>query len=138
MTTPTPVTVRVTAKHIRDSEPGDCYRCAVTLALAEAIGEDDVMVDDRDFVLHICVGDRWMVCPWQARRFIYAYDALDRDADGRVVLPAELAEDLAPFEFELPGLNGPAWQEACYRCEALFDPDELDGAGSCPECRENR
>jgi len=138
MTTPTPVTVRVTAKHIRDSEPGDCYRCAVAKAMAVATGDTEAHVVERDWSLCVVVRGRYLVAPWQARRFIYAYDALDRDADGRVVLPAELAEDLSPFDFDLPGLNDPAWQYECYGCEALFDPDDLDGAGCCPECRENR
>jgi hypothetical protein len=128
--------VRVTAEHIRTGLAGDCLRCAVALALDAATGDDECMVAEKDWTFHLCVWGRWIVAPPEVRRFVDAIDGLDREEDERPILPEKLeGSDLAPFAFTLPPLTDPEWQEECYGCEQLFDANELDEEGFCPECR---
>jgi hypothetical protein len=130
-------TVRVTAEHIRSGLAGDCFRCAVALALDEATGDDECMVGEIDWILHLRVWNRVIVAPPEVRRFVFDLDGLDRGEGGRPKLPKKLkGTDVAPFVFTLPPPTDPAWKEQCHGCEQLFAPAELDSEGCCAECRE--
>jgi hypothetical protein len=137
MATDTDYRVRVTEKHIRTGIAGDCNYCAVAMALDEATGDTDCMVVEIDWTLRLRVWSHWIVASPEVRRFVYDLDGLARKADGRPKLPRKLkGSDVAPFEFALPPLTDPAWEEECNGCGELFDRGELDGEGSCPDCRE--
>jgi hypothetical protein len=130
--------VRVTATLIRTGLAGDCHRCAVALAVAEATGDDECMMAEVDWLLRLSVWGRWIAVPYEVRRFVHAVDGLRRKADGRPKLPRRLAEELAPFEFTLPAFDDPAWDEQCERCGAIFDPAEIDDEGRCEDCRKEK
>jgi hypothetical protein len=128
--------VQVTAIHIRTGIAGDCHRCAVALAVNEAIEDADCGVVEVDWMIHLIIQSRYIVAPVAVRQFVNAIDAVERKESGRPKLPRKLPEDIAPFEFTLPPFNDPAWKEECNGCECLFDPAELDDEGVCEECRK--
>lgn len=127
--------VDVTAKDIRQGVPGDCFGCAVALALQRATGDVNARVVDHDCQLHVEVNGRWIVPPHKATDFAVDFDHLPRTRSGRARLPSPLPEELRPFSFELPPLDDPVWEEECYGCEQLFAPKTLDYEGRCEECR---
>ncbi len=128
-------TVNVTEADIRAGLVGDCYNCAVALAVQRATGERESRIVEIDYKTKLIVGPFYLDAPWEVARFVWEFDSLDHDEDGHPILPDDLAGAvLAPFFFELPDHGSPEWEESCYGCEQLFAPDELDGEGYCEEC----
>lgn len=136
MKTDAPTVVHVTDSHIRAAIPGDCLRCAVALALDDATDDKECMIVEKEWTLYLVVWGRYLVAPERVRRFVSEYDGLERMESGCARLPRELQPEVAPFDFELPPINDPAWEESCYRCEELFSPTELDDEGYCEDCRK--
>lgn len=130
--------VTVSEKLIREGIAGSCHRCPVVMAIIEAVGDSscEPMVVERDWSFRLCVWGRYLLAPCEVRQFVYALDSLGRKKNGAAKLPRKLTGDLAPFTFTLPSITDPEWEEACYGCEELFDPSDLDGEGMCPECLE--
>jgi hypothetical protein len=128
--------IRITEDHIRTGIAGDCHRCAIALAVNEAIEDADCGIVEVDSMIYLIIQSRYLIAPVAVRKFVNAIDELEREADGRPKLPPELPEELAPFEFTLPPFDDPAWKEECNGCEFLFDPAELDDEGVCEECRK--
>lgn len=131
-----PTKVRVTKKDMREGVGGDCWRCAVSLALHRATGDDHANVYRSDWILYVEVWSRSILAPDEVRLFVDAYDELERQEDKTPILPDPLPDDLQPFTFELPPSDSPEWQERCYGCESLFDDADLDDEGNCEECRK--
>ncbi len=129
-----PQTIHVRVKHIRAGLGGDCFRCAVALALQEATGDDEANVYEDDYLTRLEVHGRSVVAPGEVRQYVWNYDAAPRLADGRPALAARLPERLRPFSFEIPDQNDPEWDERCYGCDEYFKADELDCEGCCGEC----
>lgn len=129
-----PIAVRVTKAHIANGEAGDCFKCAVALALAKATGDDEANVYENDWTMYLHVWSRHIVAPYEVRQFVYDFDGQPRREDGRIDLDDEQCEPPKPFAFTLPPLSDPEWQERCYQCEELFDPSELDDEGVCKAC----
>jgi hypothetical protein len=137
-----PIVVRVTEQHIRDSEPGNCFRCAAAIAVAAATGDDQSNVYEKFGLTYIETHSLHVIAPVEVRRLVRALDDLDRytkgPRKGRAKLPKKLPDELAPVEFELPAWDDPEWQEQCCQCEELFAPANLDGDGFCSECQEEQ
>jgi len=112
--------VRVSAGRIRAGEPGDCFRCAVALALQAATGDDHANVYEDDWRLWIEVHSRHIPAPDDVRRFVDNFDG------GAV---------LRPFSFRLPPFTDPEWRERCGLCGCAFAAAELDDNGWCVGCR---
>lgn len=131
----TPTPVRVTAKDIRSGIAGDCFRCAVALAVQRATGDAEANVfEDYSWTLRIEAWSRSVAAPCDVRFFTYNFDGLLRKRTNRAVLPARLEGDVAPFSFTLPADDDPEWDERCYRCEHFCKAEDLDDEGVCDEC----
>ncbi len=127
-------TVNVTAKDIRHGIAGDCFRCAVGLALHRATGDGEARIVEVDCILRLVVNARWIIADPFVREFVRAFDSLERDADEKPILPKLLTGDIAPFSFVLPPFDSPEWEEQCQLCEQLVSPAELNDEGECAEC----
>lgn len=128
--------VEVTEHDILHGVAGNCFRCAVSLALQRATGDDEANVYEMDWLTWLHVHGRDILAPGEVRQWIWAYDGLDRDDKGRIDVTNRRAKLPEPITFDLPELDDPEWQERCYHCEALFPRDELDDEGVCAECRK--
>lgn len=125
----TTVRVAVTARDISAGLPEDCHRCAVALAVArEWGGNPEVAIAEIDWKLRIGVDNRYAPAPAEVVEFVERFDRAKTSADPATPLPA-------PFAFDLPGPDDPAWLSECRECEHLFAPADLDGDGSCSPCR---
>lgn len=138
-----PIRASLTTADIDAGIGGDCYRCPVALALLRAIGSDAndlldrIEVVEMEWLMRIGIDSRYIIAPFRVTEFVWAFDGLERSADGRIVPPAIRDESLEPFDFQLPPLDDPEWQEQCQGCEYLFDRDDLDEEeGMCESCRE--
>jgi hypothetical protein len=119
------IKVKVKREHIRKGIAHDCHRCPVVLAIADAIPDSEPMLyEDMADGTRIDVCGRTIRAPHEVFDFMVDFD------HGRKC-------DVAPFSFELPDLDDREWQEKCYHCEELFDPEELDDEGCCPECAKS-
>lgn len=133
-----PIRARVTKADIADGKPGDCLKCAVALALNRATGDGEAMVVERDWAMCVKVWSRYIVAPYEVRRFVYHFDGWPRTEDGRLDMAVETCEEPPkPFGFTLPSQDSPEWEEECRGCETLFGPSELDGEGYCEDCRND-
>lgn len=115
---------------------GDCFNCAVALALTRATGDDHANVYSNLDGTWIEVWSRHIRAPYEVVEFISHYDQLPRHPDGRPVLNAYAYHLPKPFSFELPGQSDPEWQELCQGCEHRFGREDLDDEGLCEDCRE--
>lgn len=130
--------VSVTAAHIAAGKAGDCSRCPVALALTEATGDTEASVSEVEWELRINVHGRTILPPGEVRQFVRDFDDQPRREDDRTLDTAHKDyRPPEPFEFELPALDDPEWQEHCYCCEEIFDVAELDDEGVCEECRKD-
>lgn len=126
--------VRVTKNDIATGKAGDCFRCAVAMAVQRATGDTEANVVEIDYVFHIHAHSRYIPVPWSVRSFLVEFDHdLRRNEDGTVIL-SPTATSVKPFVFSLPSFSSREWKEKCYGCEQLFDVKELDDEGNCPEC----
>lgn len=126
-------TVNVSADDRAKGEAGNCFRCAVALAIQRATGDGHANVYEREWAMYLEVHGRHIVAPQRVRQFLYAFDALDRE-DKRGRLPRVLPDELKCFTFTLPSLGDPEWKEQCCECESLVSASELDDEGACREC----
>jgi hypothetical protein len=127
--------IQVLAKDVRAAVPGDCFRCAVALALQRATGDDHANVYEDDYQLRLEVWSRSIIAPWEVTQFVHALDDLPRTRTGRAKLPRKLDGDLTPPTFELPAADDPEWDERCPGCEQYIKADEQDDEGYCAECQ---
>jgi hypothetical protein len=130
--------VKVTADDIAAGVAGDCARCPVALALVRSTGDNEVLIYERDWELWIEVWGRHILAPHNVREFIRAFDRQPRTDDGHLDTDQLGCIPPGPFKFELPDIQDPKWQERCYYCEELFDPEELDDEGVCDDCRKDK
>jgi hypothetical protein len=86
--------IRITEDHIRTGIAGDCHRCAIALAVNEAIEDADCGIVEVDSMIYLIIQSRYLIAPVAVRKFVNAIDELEREADGRPKLPPELPEDL--------------------------------------------
>lgn len=119
--------VRVRSRHIRTGLSGNCFNCAVALAVQEATGDDSANVWADWGIVRVEVGGRSIIPARRVTDFIHAYDdAGDRDK------PPELPARLWGTPFD------PEWEEKCVNCEELRNPRELSDEGVCEECQRER
>ncbi len=128
-------TIRVTEKHIRESEAGQCFRCAVARALQEKTGDSEAKVYSDDWILRLQVWSQSIVAPFVVMSFVQEFDSLPRTPTGKAVLPDRLEGRLAPFSFQIPSPRSRTWDDKCYGCEHYFKTKELDDEGYCKECQ---
>jgi hypothetical protein len=129
------VQVCVTLENIAAGLIGDCYRCPVALALAEATGDRKATVYGSGRRIWLEVNGRAILALPEVREFVRDFDALPRGADGRPDVAHERYRPLEPFAFTLPGPDDPEWWVACSRCGDLSDPSRRGADGECAECR---
>lgn len=105
--------VTLTVDDIRTGVAGDCYRCAVALALQRATGDETAHVyedEDESGLIRLEAHGRSVQAPERVTRFVWDYDSLERSSDGRPVITADKAAMLQPFTFTLPP------EEECEGC----------------------
>jgi len=126
--------VRVTRADCRTGEPGECFRCAVALALQRATGDSEAHVYESgwDGRMMLEVHARHIPAPISVRNFIWEFDDLLLRPDGRAIGADELRRPV----FTLPPLSDSEWQEECGCCQELLPPADLDDEGTCPDCRD--
>jgi hypothetical protein len=134
--TMTAKTVQVEQWQIDEGVAGSCYYCPVALALVKATGDKDANVVEQEWRLYLSVWGRLMPAPESVRHFVRRFDALPRDDNNKPNRSSFEDGDAlpAPFAFELPGPDDPAWEETCSGCGELFEPCELDEDGYCLAC----
>jgi hypothetical protein len=135
------ITVSVTEKHIREGLSGDCFFCAVALAVQEATGDSEAsVVDTRYEGLWVLAHGRSTKLPFcPAGQLVWAFDNHETVGGGclRLKLGPELPPDLQPLTFELPDLDDKEeWQPDCYECGERYPEAELDEEGVCEHCRK--
>jgi hypothetical protein len=129
-----PYRVQVTPADIREGMCGDCFNCAIALALQRATGDDHANVHEADFGMYLEAHSRVIVCPREVVAFVWKYDTMPRNERQRPIIPDVLPDNLRPFEFELPPFDSLEWEERCYECDGLFPTVELNDEQYCPEC----
>ncbi len=129
-------TINVTHEDIRHGKAGDCFNCAVALALWRVTEDDHAQVFEADYLLRLECWSRSIVAPWEVTQFVGAFDSLERDDNGQVIFPDEMPDELQPFTFEIPDGNDPEWDEECPGCQRFIKADEQDDEGYCAECCE--
>lgn len=128
--------VDVTDRDIVAAKAGNCFRCAVALALARATGDDHANAYERDFELRLEAWGRSIAAPRKVRQFVRQLDDQPRDDSGRLDLVHPDCDPPSSFSFSLPEFDDPKWKDSCYACGWLFDRDELDDEGMCCKCSE--
>jgi hypothetical protein len=129
------IKVSVTAEDMDQGIIGDCYECAVALALNRATGDTESMVYEHDFSIYLKVNFRSISAPYEVRSFVHDFDAQPRTEDNHVDTAHPDYEPLKPFDFELPDQDKPEWLEGCQDCGELFEASELGDEGCCEDCR---
>lgn len=128
------ITVNLTAEDIANGIAGDCHRCAVALALTRATKDDEAMVYDSEWTIHLSVWGRSITAPYEVRHFTHEFDGQPRTEAGRIDTNHRDYKPMDPFDFELPDQDDPEWEQECYECGESFDPSDLDDEGYCKEC----
>lgn len=121
--------VTVTAKDIREGVAGDCFRCAVGLALARHTKDDHSQVVEVDYILRINTQGRYIIAPEEVQTFVRDFDSVVAEGYRQIILK--------PFSFHIPKWKDSEWDDRCYGCEEFFKTSELDQEGNCVDCRES-
>lgn len=121
------ITCSVTQEDIDNGESGDCYRCAVALAMARATGDDGANVHEHEWELRLEVEGCSIPAPDRVRAFVRAFDEPGRGGDPSAI---------KPFSFQIPAINSPLWERYCDQCHTAYDRDELDESDLCDYCRD--
>jgi hypothetical protein len=121
------IKVCVTLQDIKNGRPGECNLCPIALALTRVTKDREVMVYNKDYIIWIEVGGHTLLAPPEVQRFVRMFDKQPRTGDGYIDIYHKNYNPPIPFEFELPDVGGPEWQEPCCHCaQAELDGEQCD------------